>query len=42
MIPAGDAIEYRRLRAPQVHGGVLIDPPLATVATHLAKNLAAN
>lgn len=33
-----DAIEYRRLRAPQQDGGTLIDPPRTEVADLLAQN----
>lgn len=38
MIPSGDSIEYRRLRAPREHGGRFVDPPLASAPQWLAKN----
>lgn len=38
MIPAGDAIEYRRLRAPGGHGQRLVDPPLDDAPDWLDRN----
>lgn len=38
MIPAGTGIEYRRLRAPREHGGVLADPPLGAAGEWLQRN----
>ncbi len=38
MSRGGSAIQYRRLRSPQVHGGRLIDPPLSEVPDQLSAN----